>query len=343
MKRTLSVLLASLSLISLVGCNVESSNILLPDNNISALSTKDSAYPFDVNKDFFPLYNQTFWKYDVFNDKNQVISTLTKTLDVSNENSVELDNENKYYVVGFKNEYSNPAAIKDTTYDYFRRKDNQVAYGKTDNLTYYPDPKSKNVAVNSSYDPYQFRPFVIFNNPKLEQVKVKAGTFQCVKSEFTLGLDKYIIWHAKGIGEVKRIKESLKGTFRFELSEYNNTVKQFAIRKETLEFKNLPANISSKAIQMKADYLRVNQLPENLFEGVSSSSILIQKTATFDHYTKTYEIRFINKSIISKNNVNLLISSDKEGNIKGVNAFGENNDKPMYNGKVVDKLPAIIK
>ena len=34
---------------------------------------------------------------------------------------------------------------------------------------------------------------------------------------------------------------------------------------------------------------------------------------------------------------------DKEGNIKGVNAFGENNDKPMYNGKVVDKLPAIIK
>lgn len=335
MKKTLSLILPSIVLSIVTACSNQ--QIIQTDVNelttiSSSNSLKTSAYPFDVNKDFFPLYDQSFWKYEVFDSKNKLVSTLTKTLNAtSNESSIELDNKNKYYVTIMKKEYSNQEVKDKTTYEYLRRRDNQLAYGKFDNLTYYP-------SSNKSFDPYDFRPFIKFESNKLETVKVKAGSFQCLKTEFTLGMDKYTIWYAKGVGEVKRVKEGYFDSYTYSLSEYSNTSKQFVIRKENLDFNKLPKNIIEKCESVKSSYLKINQLPADLFE----SKVLVPKTAYNDFVKNVFEITYSNRGISLKEVVTLKVLVDKDGNIKDMLVSGDGVEKPTYNGKLVDKLPTLL-
>ena len=344
MKRLNTVLLSSVFILSLVACGTNTSNLPSSDRvNSLSVNTKDSVYPFELQKDFFPLYNASTWKYDIYDKDNKLVTNVTKTLDVNNEDSLDFDKKNNYYVVSLKKTYANPTAIKDKDpFEYFRRRDNQLAYGKMDNLYYYP---GKAKAEKGSYDPYLFRPFSTFPTSKLETVTVKAGTFQCVKSEFSIApLDKYTIWYAKGVGEVKRIYDrSGFSTFRFELTEFSNTEKQFLLKKEIISLKELPASLTSKTNMVKNEYLKINELPLDLFEIQSSSSIYTDIIVFHDNSKNTFDINFVNKSLISKDNINLHVSLSSDAGVKNISVFGENQGKPIYKGKVVDKLPVIKK
>lgn len=335
MKKELSLILSTVILSAVTACGVTQQNTPIDISNVSSTSSssiKETTYPFDVNKDFFPLYNQSYWKYEVFDSKNKLISTLTKTLDATNnESSIEIDNKNKYYVTVMKKEYSNTEVKDKATYEYIRRKDNQLAFGKFDNLTYYPS--------KGSFDPYAFRPYIKFESNKLETVKVKAGSFQCLKTEFTLGMDKYTIWYAKGIGEVKRVKEEYFNSYTYALSEYSNsTAKQFVIRKENIDFDKLPKNVVEKAESAKVSYLKINQLPSDLFE----TKVLTPKVAYNDFVKNAYEINYSNRGISLKEVLTLKVLVDKDGNIKDMVVTGDGAEKPTYNGKLVDKLPTLL-
>jgi hypothetical protein len=344
MKRLTPLILASVLMLSLVACGTDIQRNLAPaeQTNTFAENTKDTVYPFDIQKDFFPLYNPTSWKYEIYDQKtNKYITSLTKTLDVNNENSLDLDNKNNYFVVSLKKSYATPGVFKDKEpYEYFRRRDNQLAYDRTDNLAYYPG-KTK-TSSRSGYDPYQFRPFSNFAANKLETVTVKAGTFQCLKSEFTLGLDSYTIWFAKGVGEVKRIRDTSGFyTYRYELSEFNNSNKQFVLSKEFITISDLPATVKEKASFIKNEYLKINELPADLFDGKPSSSIFVDIRVLRHNRENSYEIVYVNKSLISKDNVNFTVLLANDMTIKNMAAFGENQEKPVYKGKIVDKLPTL--
>jgi hypothetical protein len=332
-------------MLGLVACGTDIQRNLAPvePTIISAESTKDTIYPFETQKDFFPLYNTSTWKYDIYNEKdNKFITSLTKTLDVANEDSLDHDKTNNYFVVSLKKSYANPLAFKDKEpYEYFRRRDNQLAYGKLDNLAYYPGNVKTN-AKRGSYDPYLFRPFSAFPTSKLETVTVKAGTFQCVKSEFTLGLDSYTIWYAKGIGEVKRIRDTSGFyTYRYELSEFNNSNKQFLLSKEVISISDLPSTIKEKTALIKNEYLKINELPANLFDLKPSNSIFVDVRVLKHNREGVYEVVYINKSLVSKDNVNFSVLVGQDTTVKNISAFGENQSKPVYNGKIVDKLPSL--
>jgi hypothetical protein len=125
------------------------------------------------------------------------------------------------------------------------------------------------------------------------------------------------------------------------LAEFNNSEKQFLLKKEVISIKELPASITTKTNQVKSEYLKLNELPADLFEIQSSSSIYTEITAVHDNSKNTYDIHFVNKSLASKDNVNLHVSLASDASIKNLSVFGENQGKPTYKGKVVDKLPVI--
>ncbi len=344
MKKLSKMFVSSLILLSFSSCSssVNTTDVINNQNvNIQTNQTKEDIYPFELNEDFFPLYNATQWKYDIFDTKtNKLVTTLTKTLDASNESSLEHDKKNNYYLIGLKKSYSTD--VKDTeAFEFIRRRANQLAFGKIDDLTYYPDKQKDN--ISKTYNPYDFRAFSDFSSSKLETVKVKAGTFQCIKSEFTLKLDKYTIWYAKGIGEVKRIKQGYFNGFRFELSEYNNTAKQFVLSKQTISLRDLSTDIQAKANAVKDQFLKLNGLPNDIFLLKSSSTILIENRVLKDNYKKTYQIHYVNKSLASKENVTLVVYMSFDGSVKHIIVAGEENAKPIYQGKIVDKLPLINK
>jgi hypothetical protein len=281
------------------------------------------------------------WKYDVYDTKsNKFITSVTKTLDVSNESSLEVDKKNNYYLVALKKSYSDPSIKDPETYEFIRRRNNQLAFGKLDDITYYPDKQN---SISKGFNAYEFRPYSDFSSTKLESVKVKAGTFQCIKSEFTLKLNKYTIWYAKGVGEVKRIKEGYLNGFRYELSEYNNAAKQFVLAKEVVTLKDLPTELQTKVNTLKDDFIKINDLPNDLFTIKSNNTIFVENKVTKNNYKKMYEISFINKSLASKDNVNLNIDASIDGKIVNVNVVGENSDKATYKGKTIEKLPLIKK
>ncbi|MFN8577934.1 MAG: hypothetical protein U0354_13870, partial [Candidatus Sericytochromatia bacterium] len=319
-----------------------SPDLLNQEQIINAQSqSKDSIYPFDINKDFYPLYNSTQWKYDVYTtENNKLITSMTKTLDVSNEASLELDKKNNYYIVALKKSYSDPNIKDPQTYEFIRRRNNQLAFGKFDDLTYYP---SKQNSISKDFDPYNFRAYSDFNSGKLETVKVKAGTFQCIKSEFTLKMDTYTIWYAKGVGEVKRIKQGYTNGFRYELSEYNSSAKQFVLAKETMTLKDLPSDLQTKVNTLKDEFIKINELPNDLFTMKTSNTIFVENKVVKDNYKKQYEISFTNRSLSSKDNVTLIIDCLIDGTVKNVTVVGENNTKATYKGKTIEKLPLIKK
>lgn len=316
-------------------------NYTTQDQTVTAQAqSKDSVYPFEVNKDFYPLYNSTSWKYDVYDVKsNKLITSVKKTLDVSNEASLELDKKNNYYVVALKKSYSDPTIKDPEVYEFIRRRNNQLAFGKLDDLTYYPEKQKSSNAFN----PLDFRAFVDFGSKKTETVKVKAGTFECIKTEFTLKMDKYTIWYAKGVGEVKRLKEGYFNGFKYELSEYSNAAKQFVLTKEVLPLTEVPTKIIEKINVIKNDFIKVNELPNDIFT-MKNTSIFVDIKALKDNNKKIYEITFTNRGLSSKDNVNLIITTSLEGSVLNVMITGENNSlKATYKGKVIDKLPLIIK
>lgn len=336
--KKLGKLLAISCLLVINACSaVTNTNLdIIQDQNVTAQS-KSSLYPFDINKDFYPLYNSTNWKYDVYDSKsNKFITSVTKTLDVANESSLELDKKNNYYLVALKKSYSDPSIKDPETYEFIRRRNNQLAFGKLDDLTYYPEQKSKN-----GFNPLEFRPFVNFDSKKLETVKVKAGTFQCIKTEFTLKMDKYTIWYAKGVGEVKRLKEGYFNGFRYELSEHNNSAQQFVLTRELLSLNEVPAKIVEKVNTIKNDFIKLNELPSDVFT-IKNTSIFVENRVVKDNNKKLFHITFTNKGLSSKDNINLIIDTSFEGSIMNVMIEGENNStKATYKGKVIDKLPLI--
>lgn len=344
MKKLSTMFVSSLILLAVSGC---SSSVTSPQINLEqavnaqSTQTKADIYPFEVNKDFFPLYNATQWKYDVYDKSNKLVTTMTKVLDVSNEKSLEVDKPNNFYLVALKQSFSNSEIKITEPYEYIRRRNNQLAYGKVDDITYYPDKQKSN--PNKAYNPYEFRAFSDFSSSKLETIKVKAGTFQCIKSEFTLKLDKYTIWYAKGVGEVKRLKEGYFNGYRYELSEYNNTVKQFVLNREAMTVKDLPADIQTKSNAVKDQFLKLNSLPADVFSVKTSASIFVENKVVKDNYKKNYEISYINKSLSNKDNITLIVNISTDGTIKDVYVSDDNNGKPTYQGKVVDKLPLINK
>ena len=341
MKKIIASLFITTLVLSSNSCSSDVSQINTNNQNnlVTAQSSnlKDSVYPFEVKKDFLPLYNQTQWTYDIFDKDNKFITSVTKSLDVSNENSLELDSKDNYYVVALKKTYSNPDIAKDSEpFEFIRRRDNQLAYGRLDDITYYPEGGRS----TRSYDPHQFRPYANFTN-KLESITVKAGTFQCVKSEFTLKLDKYTIWYAQGIGEVKRIKEGYFSSFRYELSKYDSISKVFVLNKEIIALKDVSTSIINKANEFKNQYLQLNKLPANLFDIKSSSSSISDIRIIRDNYKKVYEITYVTKN--DKDNVSLLVSLDNSNSVTNLSVSSDNNGKPIYQGKIVDKLPTLEK
>lgn len=332
-----------LTLVFLISCSnfnqVEVNNV---SEEIISSQSKSDIYPFDVNKDFFPLYESSYWKYDVYDNAKNLVSTLTKTLSSQKGESITLDSRNKYYVTSFHKTYSNASSVKDKDgFDFIRRQDNKLAFGRVDSINYYP----QGVKTNSLIDLSAFRPFISFDKTKTEKITVKAGTFDCVKARFDIApLDAYTIWYAKGIGEIKRIRDgSGMYTYTYELSEYSLGSKQFFVRTEKMNFNDLSKTLIEKANIMKTDYIKLNQLPENLFDIKPSSSISVDKYAIKNNVNKTYEVYFQNKSIMSKDDVNLVISFDLDFNVKNISVNGENNSKAVYKGKIVDKLPTLKK
>lgn len=345
MKKLEKIFVSSIILFTINACsNTTSPNLI--DNQAQTVNaqseTRDSVYPFEVTKDFYPLYNTTQWKYDVFDSKsNKLVTSVTKTLDVSNENSLELDKKNNYYLVALKKSYSD-ASIKDPeAYEFIRRRNNQLAFGKLDDLTYYPEKQK--AYPSKTYNAYDFRPYSDFSSSKLETVKVKAGTFQCLKSEFTLKLDKYTIWYAKGVGEVKRLKEGYFNGYRYELSEYSNAAKQFVLNKEVIGVKDLATDLQNKANAIRDEFIKINNLPSDLFSMKTNNTISVENKVVKDNYKKNFEISYINRSLSSKDNVTLVINAGTDGMIRNVAVIGDNNGKPTYQGKVTDKLPLIKK
>jgi len=331
-----------LTLIFLISCsdlNISNTNI---NEQLLSSQSKSDLYPFDINKDFFPLYENSYWKYDIYDSSKNLLSTLTKILTYQKGESITLDSRNKYYISSFYKSYSNPQSVKDKDgFDFIRRRENKLAFGKVDSINYYP----QGIKNNSLIDLNAFRPFINFDKSKTEKITVKAGTFDCVKARFDIvPLDSYTVWYAKGIGEIKRVRDgSGIYNFTYELSEYSLGEKKFFIKNEKMDFNSLPKTLIEKANLMKNDYIKLNQLPENLFDIKSDSSIFVDKYAIKDNVTKNYEIYFQNKSLNSKDNINLLINVDLEFNIKSISVNGENNNKPTYKGKIVDKLPTLVK
>lgn len=341
MKRLGLTIISGLITLSATGCATTAFQESLPSvAGINAVTHKNSAYPFDTQKDFFPLYNASSWSYDVYDKEKKLVTTLTKTLDVMNENSLDMDKKNNYYVVALKKTYSNPEVKDKEPYEFLRRRDTQIAYGKYDNIGYYPDNRKN---VTNGFDPNAFRPFINFQKAKTEKITVKAGTFDCLKAEFSIApLDKYTIWYAKGIGEVKRIVDSSGfRSYTYELSSYNLS-SQFMLRREYLTSDKAPEAVMNLADLIKTDYLTLNELPKDLFERKSGNTLFVEKTIAIDNYKKVYEINFVNRSLVSKDNVNLTIVLNAHDNrVQNLLVTGHNNSKPQYNGKVVDKLPSI--
>ncbi|GIW21244.1 MAG: hypothetical protein KatS3mg068_0251 [Candidatus Sericytochromatia bacterium] len=192
-----------------------------------------------------------------------MVSTLTKTLSYQKGESITLDNRNKYYISSFYKSYSNSSAVKDKDgFDFIRRQDNKLAFGKVDSINYYP----QGIKNNSLIDLNAFRPFINFDKAKTEKITVKAGTFDCIKARFDIApLDAYTIWYAKGIGEVKRIRDgSGIYTFTYELTEYSLGEKKFFIKDEKMDISSLPKTLVEKANAIKLEYIKLNQLPEKL-------------------------------------------------------------------------------
>src|SRR5438128_1029574 len=102
MKRLTTLLLLS---VFMAGCGIDTQQSLAPVEQVQSQNVKASIYPFDVQKDFFPLYNTSNWKYDVFDKDNKLVTTLNKTLDVTNEFSLDHDIKNNYYVTALKKTY----------------------------------------------------------------------------------------------------------------------------------------------------------------------------------------------------------------------------------------------
>lgn len=317
-------------------------NISYNNEQITSFQLRNDLYPFDINKDFFPLYENSYWKYDVYDSSKNLVSTLTKTLSYQKGESITLDNRNKYYISSFYKSYSNSSAVKDKDgFDFIRRQDNKLAFGKVDSINYYP----QGIKNNSLIDLNAFRPFINFDKAKTEKITVKAGTFDCIKARFDIApLDAYTIWYAKGIGEVKRIRDgSGIYTFTYELTEYSLGEKKFFIKDEKMDISSLPKTLVEKANAIKLEYIKLNQLPENLFDVKSDSYVFVDKYAIKNNITKSYQVYFQNKSFNSKDDINLVLNFDLDFNIKNISVNGENNSKAIYKGKIVDKLPSIVK
>jgi len=333
-----------ITLVLLVSCYYSPNKIELDkniNNKLSSIQSKSNVYPFDINKDFFPLYEDSYWKYNIYDNSGNLVNTLTKTLSSSKGESITLDNINKYYITSFHKTYSNNASsVKDKEgFDYIRRQNNKLAFGKFDSINYYP----QGIKPNNLIDLNAFRPFIDFDKSKTEKVTVKAGTFDCIKAKFDIApLDSYTIWYAKGIGEVKRIRDG-SGIYKFtyELIKYSLGNKQFFVRNEKMNFNNISKTLIEKANNIKNDYIKLNQLPSDLFDVKNDSSVLVDKYVIKNNVNDTYEIYFQNKSVFSKNDINLVITFDLEFNIKDILVSGENNSKPIYKGKIVDKIPSL--
>jgi len=341
MKRLGLTLLSSLILLGINGCQTFTNPTDPSKISSYRVDKKDTVYPFDNQKDFFPLYNTSSWNYEVYDQEKKLVTTLTKTLDVQNENSLDFDKKNNYYIVSLKKNYANQQIKDREPFEYLRRRENQIAYGKYDQLGLYLDKKND----SNAYDPYKFRAFVDFQKAKTEKITVKAGTFDCLKAEFAIApLDKYTIWYAKGIGEVKRIVDSSGfRSYTYELSSYNLSA-QFMLRREYLTNDRLPENILKLADEVKSNYLTLNELPKDLFERKSNNTIFVEKNIAIDNYKKVYELSFINRSLVSKDNINLtLVLNVADNAIQNLSVTGQNKAKPIYNGKIVDKLPTIIR
>ncbi|MFN8674195.1 MAG: hypothetical protein U0457_19195 [Candidatus Sericytochromatia bacterium] len=339
MKKLVSLFTLSVFSISVLACqNSQNINNLEKNTEIQSSIKKDSAYPFDSKSDYYPLYEGSSWKYEVFDKSKKSIGLTTRTINSNNSDSIEFDKKNNYFIVSNKRE-QNFTTNEKTEFEQIRRKGNQLAFGKYDSPVYYPSNEKSSKAFN----PNDFRPFIDFSkNNKTETIKVKAGTFECIKAEFTINLDAYTIWYAKNIGEVKRIRESnYTSYYSYELSEYNQGAKNFVIKKEALDFNSLPDIIKTKAELAKKEYLKMNNLPEKLFD---SSSFLgfISTNVSHDNLKNLYDISFISKSLTKKDNVRLLVSFDHEANIKNMSTLNENNEKSTYNGSVVDKIPTLL-
>lgn len=287
------------------------------------------------------MYDKSSWKYDITDQNKKVLGTVTRQIDSDNADSTEIDKKNNYYTISIKRVQT--VDIKEKgEFEMLRRKGTQLSFGKYDLPLYYPEGSVKTPSKDS-YNPYNFRPFIDFSKDnKLETIKVKAGTFQCIKTEFTVNMDKYTMWFAKDVGEVKRIKEqNYFNTYTYELSEYNNTAKVFVLKKEVLDIKSVPTSLKEKADLVKKEYLKINNLPENLFE---SNNFLgfVAIYVSHDNIKDIYDISYISKSPLGKDNIKLSVSMDKDSNIKNLSTLNENNEKSVYKGNFVDKLPTLI-
>lgn len=340
MKKLGKFILASSTLFNIFACQntVVSSDNLEQQSQIQS-NLKADVYPFDVKKDFYPLYEGSNWKYEIFDKNKKLLGTSTKSVNSNSLDSIESDKKNNYFIISMKKD-QNVNTNEKSEFEQIRRQGNKLAFGRYDNPLYYPSGSEK---ITKAFDPYLFRPFVDFAaNNKTETIKVKAGTFQCVKTEFTINLDAFTIWYAKDIGEIKRIKESSYGNyFNYELSEYNLPSKNFVIKKDSLSLDKIPTNIKYKAELAKKEYLKINQLPEGLFD---SSSFLGFATAyvSHDNIKNLYDISYVSKSLAGKDNVRLQLSLDHESNIKNMSTLNENNEKSTYKGTVVDKIPTTL-
>lgn len=342
MKKLAYLIIALSVLNNLVACQSIQENLIEQTQKTSIQSTlKTDVYPFDTQKDFFPMYDKSTWKYDITDQNKKTIGTITKSIDSNNNESTEVDKKNNYYIISIKKLQTVDTKEKGE-FEILRRKGSQLSFGKYDLPLYYPEGSVKTPSKDA-YNPYNFRPFIDFSKAsKLETIKVKAGTFQCIKTEFTVNMDKYTMWFAKDVGEVKRIKEqSYFNTYTYELSEYTNQVKAFVLKKEVLDMNSLSQNLKDKANLVKKEYLKLNNLPENLFESsnfLGFSAIYV----SYDNIKDVFDISYISKSPLGKDNIRLSVSLDKDSNIKSISTLNENNEKSVYKGNFVDKLPTLI-